>query len=164
MGLEQRLQDFTSLIEKFDATDFTVQDLRKIIDCVQSGLTRSYYTQFLNRALDPFAQFFAGEKPGSFSNAVQECLALLSAMVPESEFTVVEDEADEDDVPNLRLLEDPPLSRIDPPKPYYDIIPDDTPKVTIIAQPAKRDNRYMYGGLGILGGLLIGYILRKATN
>lgn len=168
-SLNDRLSAFAKLIQDVDSANLSNEDLVSLRRLVGEGLDRLYYTQYLNSALDPFASFFDGQTPRSFSNAVQECVRALDSQGIQKDPTI---SVVEDPKRNLRLLgeDERVYTRLDEPLPDVSIIdaPGSTapPEVTGSVKSANVKNipNFAYGAIGAFAGFTLGYFIRKASK
>lgn len=176
--LRVRLNAFKSGIEALDSGEITDADLEDLLTATRDGLSRPYYND-INDILDPAAQFFGGQAPGSFTKSLQECVRILESMLADRQepviLTVVE-EPDADAPPRreFRILED---DRV------YTRVDGDLPNIDIVTPPPEREREeesaastptpttraaisphIVYGALAAAGVIAIGYIFRKRSN
>ena len=170
IGLDQRTLSFRDLIRKYDENQFTPEERSSVLTMADS-LSRPYYANTLNTALDPLSAFFEGRKPRSYSNAVAEFVSTLD--VP----TVIRVEEEEKPERTIRLIEDDDPERVirvvDDEKspevhavlPTFEILEDietkdedmkkEEPKVVPAKKPQRDENlKYIFLGVGALATII----------
>jgi hypothetical protein len=175
--LSVRLDALKRGIGDLDSGEITDVDLEALLFAARDGLGRPYYSG-LNDVLDPAAQFFGGQAPGSFTKSLQECVRILESMYaarqepviltvveepganapPRREFRILEDDREytriDDDLPDLDIITPPPEGR----RGEESAASTPTPTTRAAISP-----RIAYGALAAGGVIAIGYLLRKRS-
>jgi len=155
--LEKRLQRLKIYVKAIDNQLLSAQEIRSLQVILSEGLAKPYYSEYLNSKIDPYAPFFGGDAPGSFTRAVKEAAQLIAAGAS-PEISVVEEPGRD-----LQVIEDtePPI---------FTVVEDPTPSVTIIdhsddptvvtSANNKGTHNVVYATAGLVLGLGLGYIAR----
>tara|TARA_Y100000034_G_C6862369_1_gene392642 strand:+ start:489 stop:1295 length:807 start_codon:yes stop_codon:yes gene_type:complete len=68
----ENVKNLKAFQDKLVQGNFTQSELDVLIEIADKGLSRTYYTTFLNNKLDPASSFFAGQTPNSFTHSLEE--------------------------------------------------------------------------------------------
>ena len=159
--LEKRLLQLKNYVKAVDSQLLSAKEVESLHTTLSEGFAKPHYSEYLDSKVDPFAPFFEGKAPGSFTKAVEEATQLIAKNAG-PEILVVEEPGRD-----LRVIEDkdpPTLTVVEDPIPNVTIVDRTDDRTVVKSASRKGTHNLVYAAAGLALGLGLGYIARAAIK